>query len=57
MGHPEDPEFLAPVDGGDVGWDYATTGDIEWIDEDGTPHLRGHLAGAADEHRVMVSET
>ena len=38
MGHPDDPEIVARVDGGDDGWDYATTGDIEWIDEDGTHH-------------------
>lgn len=38
MGHPDDPEIVARVDGGDDGWDYATTGDIEWIDENGTHH-------------------
>lgn len=34
MGHPKDPDLVVHADG----WDYATSGDVEWIDEHGTFH-------------------
>jgi hypothetical protein len=34
MGEPSDPEIVAEVDG----WNYATSGDVEWIDVHGTHH-------------------
>ena len=40
MGEPEDPEITAHDDD----WDYAATGDVDWIDKLGTQHT-GDVAG------------